>query len=370
MKSKSPHQLLSYIAHSAPATRRPAVGDEQFIRPEIGFVPKWYTDRLDIGFDARWHTDPAYRRKAITAMSEETSRRFGGKCDIGIMQQPDDPLDILTGTYGALLVSGTYGVPIEYREKDWPWSPPGVFLSDEEAENLEPPDLDENAFWNEFTGQLDQIEKMIGTIAGFMNWQGVLNNAFRLRGGKIFSDMVKAPERVDHVFECVAETMIEGVKRLYERQGETGFELHHYTISNCLVNMTSPAQYSRFQLPHDKRIARSFSFIGVHNCAWNADPYLEAYSGIPEVAYIDMSMDSDLERVREMFPDARRAIMYPPDDIKNKSGRELRRDLEYIAQHYGPCDMVFADIEDGTPDERVHLIIDICNEISAEYEDA
>ncbi len=283
------------------------------------------------------------------------------------MQDPDDPADILTGTFGGLLVSGIYGVPIQYRPRDWPWSPPGVFLSDEEADDLIPPDLDKNQFWMAFMDQLDWIEQDRGRIQGFMNWQGVLNNSFRLRGNRIFSDMITAPERVKHIFECVTETMIEGVNRLYERQAEAGVELSHYTISNCLVNMLSPKQYEEFQFPFDNRIARSFSVIGVHNCAWNANPYMESYSRLPRVAYVDMGMDSDLERARKLFPVARRAIMYPPEDVKSKSEADLRGDLKRIADEYGPCDMVFADIEDGTPDSKVDLLIDICKELSEEY---
>ncbi len=283
------------------------------------------------------------------------------------MQKPDNPIDVLTGTYGALLVSGIYGVPMEYRTDDWPWARTGRF-GDDEADSLEPPDLGENPFWQRFMEQIDWIAGMCGSVEGFMNWQGVLNNSFRLRGNKIFSDMIVAPERVKHIFNCVTETMIDGVERLYERQLETGVHLRHYTISNCLVNMLSPKQYEEFQLPFDRRIAENFDMIGVHNCAWSADRYMDLYSRFPNVAYIDMGMESDLPRAKGLFPKARRAIMYPPNDIKTKSLCQIKEDLERIAREYGPCDMVFADITDDTPDERVRQLIELCAEISEECE--
>jgi len=46
MEIKS-NQLISYIA---PATRRPGNDNEPFIRPEIGFIPKWYQHSLNIKF--------------------------------------------------------------------------------------------------------------------------------------------------------------------------------------------------------------------------------------------------------------------------------------------------------------------------------
>jgi len=67
MENKS-NQLISYIAPAAPATRRPGTGTEPFIRPEIGFTPKWYKQSLNITFDKKWHTDPAFRRETILIM--------------------------------------------------------------------------------------------------------------------------------------------------------------------------------------------------------------------------------------------------------------------------------------------------------------
>ena len=117
--SATPNQLISYIAPGAPATRRPADGNEPAVRPEIGFTPAWYRQHLDIDFGQRWHTDPAYRRETVIAMREELRRRFPGS-RIGRIDRADMPLDLLTGTYGAGTVAAIYGVPIVYAEDNWP----------------------------------------------------------------------------------------------------------------------------------------------------------------------------------------------------------------------------------------------------------
>jgi hypothetical protein len=54
-------------------------------------------------------------------------------------------------------------------------------------------------------------------------------------------------------------------------------------------------------------------------------------------------------------------------DVANKSLIELKSDLKNIAANYGPCDIVAADIEDGTTDNKVVELIDLCHEISYEY---
>lgn len=360
-------QLISYIAHAAPATRRPATGQEPFLRPEIGFTPRWYNDATGETFGEKWHTDPACRRAAIVAVARETQRRFGGRADIGILQDADQPLDLLTGTYGALLIPAVYGVPIKFQDLDWPWSQHGQFLSDEMAAQLQPPDLDRNPYWEQFMNQVEWIARENGKVVGFMNWQSVVNNAYRLRGEELFPDMIGAPDRVKHIFECVTQTMIDGIHRLYERQKASGVELTHVTISNCLVNLLSPEMYEEFVLPYDRRIAAAFSMIGVHNCAWNADPYVPHYATLPAVAYIDMGLESDLVQARAAFPNARRALMYTPMDVKEKTLAQLTHDFERIAREYGPCDLVFADIDRGVPDQRIHELIDLCEKISDKF---
>ncbi|KAA3657718.1 MAG: hypothetical protein DWQ10_12690 [Calditrichaeota bacterium] len=355
-------QLISYIAPAAPATRRPGDGSESFMRPEIGFTPRWYHQNLNINFDKKWHTNPAYRRETIIKMREELRRRFPGT-KIGCINEPDTPLDLLTGTYGSTSIAAIYGIPIRYAKDNWP-NCAHNYLTDAEVAALKPPNLDENKHFQDLMVQVDWIAENEGIVTGYINWQGVLNNAQRLRGQDLFLDMIMNPDLTNHLFDCVTTTMIEAAKRLHRRQKETGFEVNFFTMSNCLVNMVSAEHYSEILLPCDQRIAQAFDLVGVHNCAWNADPYIEAYAKIPNNKYIDMGQESDLSEAKKRIPLARRAIMYTPMDIAKKSLARIRDDMEKIAEHYGPCDIVAADIEIGTPDQRILDFIAICEEIS------
>jgi len=358
--SRDSRLLISYIAPGAPATRRPSTGDEPVLRPEIGFTPLWYRAALGIDFGERSHTDPGYRRDTVVAMRAELACRFPGTRIGGIDRS--GPLDLLTGTYGACSVAAIFGIPILYAADNWP-NCEHRYLDDEAVEVLAPPDLDRNAFFQDLMHQVDWIAAREGRVEGFLNWQGVLNNAYRLRGEQLFYDMVEAPDRARHLFDCVATTMLDAARRLHARQRETGVIVEFFTVSNCLVNMVSPAQYRDLLLPFDRRIAEAYGRIGIHNCAWTADPYMAHYAAVPHLGYIDMGQDSDLPRARAAFPHARRAIMYTPMDLANKSLEAIRADLARIARDYAPCDLVLADIEAGTPDERVLQLLRLCEEL-------
>jgi hypothetical protein len=351
-------QLISYIAPAAPATRRPASGDEAFVRPEVGFTPNWYREALGLDFGQRWHCDPAYRRETVLAMRAELRRRFPGT-KIGGIDRPDRPLDLVTGIHGGCTVAGIFGVPILYAANNWP-SCAHRYLSDAEVDRIEPPDLDASPLFQDLLAQLDWIGEHEGRIEGFINWQGVLNTAHRLRGEELFYDLTDNPGRCRRLFECVATVMADAATRLQRRQAASGVKVGFITVSNCLVNMIAPQCYREFLLPLDRRLAETFGCIGVHNCAWTADPYMADYATIPGLAYVDMGLHSDLSAARRTIPHARRAVMYTPMDLAGKPLAEIRRDLERIAADYAPCDVVVADIESGTPDERVREFLALC----------
>lgn len=363
----TPRQLVSYIAPGAPATRRLADGTEPFLRPEIGFTPAWFRQHLSLDFGARFHEDPAYRREAAIQMQGELRRRFPGTL-IGQRGPRHGPIDLLTGTYGTCTVAAIYGLPLVYAENNWPCSAPS-HLTDAALARLEPPDLERNPHFERLMTQLDWIERHEGRIDGYINWQGVLNNAHRLRGEQVFVDLLDEPEKCRHLFACVCETMIQAIRRLHARQAQANaprFAAPRFvTASNCLVNLVSPEVYRDLLLPFDRKLAAVYGCIGIHNCAWNATPYLESYAQVPGVAYIDMGIDSDLLRARQLFPHARRALMYTPMDAMNKSSREISGDLERVARDFGPCDLVLADLDPGIPDARVSEIIRLAESLSA-----
>lgn len=358
------YQLISYIALGAPATRRPTTGNLSFLRPEIGFTPKWFHQTPGIDFGEKWHTNPVYRKQSLAEMRIEIDHRFPGN-QIG-MHENETP-DLLTGLFGACSIAAIYGVPIRFEADQWPISE-HIHISGEEMGNLQPPDLSVNPFFRKIMEQVDWIARNEGKVYGFMNWQGVLNNAQRIRGQELFMDFYMNPEGVNNLLDCVCTTMIEAAKILQQKQRESGIDFTFFTVSNCLVNMLSPELYNEFILPFDQKIAAAFETIGIHNCAWNATPYLGDYAKVPKVGYIDMGMDSDLETAKILFPETRRAIMYTPMDVANKSSAEIKADFEMIAEKYGPCDIVAADIEFGTPDEKIIDLIEICQEISDKYE--
>jgi len=355
---REPHQLRSYIAPAAPATRAPCAGSEPEMRVEFGFTPRWFRASCGIDFSERWHLDPLYRGETVAAMREELNRRFPS---LRLGGDPAAPCVNLDGVHGALTMALIFGIPAQYFRDNWPAARLDPW-SREQVAALEVPDLPNVPVIAQLMEQMDSIEQRAGRIEGYINWQGVLNSAYRLRGQEIFVDLLQDAGLAHHLFEVLARTMIAGMRLIYERQRRTGVVVRHATVSNCLVNMVSPAAYREHLFPYDKMIADAFEDFGVHNCAWNANAYIYDYARFPNLGYVDMGLESDLALAKRLCPRARRAIMYKPTDLAVKPLDAIRADLLRVRRQYSPCDIVMADIDLGTPGERVEAFARIAQE--------
>jgi hypothetical protein len=354
-------KLRNHIPIAGPARREPADGSEPRFRISLGFEPAWYRRHSEVSFTDQWHRDPEYRYKTLKAMKAELVRAFPGiPC-----WDPENSQDLATisGVFGAYPIPHAFGIPLIYGEDRWPALDPERRLSLEEIETLEAAKVLQSPVTEDIFRQMDIIEQQWGTIHGYLNWQGVLNNAFNLRGQEIFLDMFDKPELVRRFFAVITDVMIGLAQEVQERQRASGFAVDQFSVSNCVMNMISPEAYAEFVRPFDTRIAESFERFGVHTCNWDVTPYIEVLAELPKLGYLDMGMMSDMRRVRETFPDTYRAVLYSPVKLQEGSLEEIRKDMEKIYNDLGPCDLVMADIQASTPDERVQALLDICAEI-------
>jgi hypothetical protein len=355
------NQLRNHIPISGPARREPVDGTESPMRVSLGFEPMWYTQRCDVDFSERWHTDPIYRHATLVTMKAELHRAFP-MIEYWDVNRTDDTWTI-SGVYGSYFIAQVFGCELEYISDRWPQVIRRPSLSLGELANLKRDDLLNTPIVGDIFRQMDVIAHEAGKVHGYFSWQGVLNNAFNIYGQAIFTAMVETPELAHQFFALIADGMIALAQRVQAQQRASGFAINQLDVSNCVMNMISPRMYREFIFPYDKQIAEQFDFFGVHTCNWNVNPYLAVLRELPKMGYLDMGMVSDMRRAREMFPDARRAVMYSPVKLQDATLDELENDLQKIHAELAPCDVVMADIQWTTPDSRVIEFINICRNL-------
>lgn len=352
-------QLRSCLPIAAPARREAADGSEEPLRVVLGFEPKWFHVRCGINFGERWHRDPAHRRGALLIMRAELQRAFSGITQWSGDQERD--VNTIAGCFGVGFMPAVFGMPLRYYADRWPHPEPSCQLTDSAVEALDPSHSMNSAIVAELLAQVESIASRWGPVYGDLNWQGVLNTAFHLRGQQIFLDMADRPELANRLFNVIAETTIRLARTVQASQRRSGFDIDWMCVSNCTLNMISPAMYRRMLLPLDARIARSFGRFGVHTCNWNATPYLSALTELPAMGYIDMGEETGLVQAKSSFPEARRAILFSVAKLA-----DLRASLSFLQRAWrelSPCDVVVADIPWDMPDENVAGFVELARHV-------
>ena len=368
--SQPVQQLRHHIPIAGPATREPVTGDEPYIRVSLGFTPRWFHSRLGVDLGERWHIDPAYRYQTLVQMKEHLHQAFPSvpyftpEYDQNGVERTSATID---GVYGILPIAMLYGLEPVFQTDNWPDVKADVHLSREEIDALPAPDPARAPHIRQLLEQMDWIESKAGRIHGYLNYQGILNIALKVRGNDIFLDMMDEPEWTRRFFRHIMENMAATAKLVQERQERSGFPTGVFTVSNCVMNMVSPEQYEEFVLPLDMELSTRFPTFGVHTCNWDATPYLERLRKINKMGYLDTGAMADLERMRRMFPDTRRCVLYGPVELEQKNEDEILKDIERIAGAYGPCDIALADVEDTAPDDRVRYFLRAAAEVSARF---
>ena len=141
-------------------------------------------------------------------------------------------------------------------------------------------------------------------------------------------------------------------------------------MSNCVVSMISPQKYEEFVLPLDQKLSLGYARFGVHTCNWVIDPYVDSLRKIEKMDYIDTGIGSDLERMKRLFPNARRAVLYTPGEAQSQSLDKLTVDLTRIACEYALCDVLLADVEMTTSPEKIKAFLGIAAKLSAQVTSA
>jgi hypothetical protein len=222
---------------------------------------------------------------------------------------------MISGVYGILLLPMLYGAAPLYSIDGWPDAKP--VLTAEDFTSVPEIRLDANPVFYQLQEQMEIIHKRWGMVSGYLNYQGVINIATKLSGSELFLDMIDQPEAVKTFFNHIGNTIEQVSKTVQAYQRSTGFDVDLLSMSNCTVSMISPAQYEEFLLPIDRRFSTEYSRFGIHTCNWVADPYLEPMSRIDRMGYFDAGIHSDLERIRTLFPNTRRAVLYFPHETIN-----------------------------------------------------
>jgi len=351
--------IYPYVPFAGALVWNRAQADPSPVKVHPSFSPDWFAARMGLDMSERWHTEAVYRRESFVAMAAALNKEFPR------LRLGGDPSAIrggLSQIANCAPVAALFGQEVLYSKSAWPDNAPRR-LDDAAADSLRVPDFESSRFYADLMRQMDVIEREWGPIEGELNYQGILNTAFRLRGEQIFMDMVYAPERAHRVLEVVLQTTIKFADAVYSRQARSGALRDYFVTSNCVVNMISEEHYRLFVMPYDQRLSDHYANFGVHNCGWNVDAYARAYSEIRPLGYLDFGLASDLPVLKKLFPRSILTVILNPDDVIGRTAEEVRASLHMLRDSLGTCRILIGSLDGRTSSAEVEAFFDVVADV-------
>jgi Uroporphyrinogen decarboxylase (URO-D) len=351
--------IYPYVPFASALVWNRLQADVSPVKVHVSFSPDWFARRMDFDMGERWHLDPVFRRRSFVAMARTLNAEFPR---LALGGDPDEIRGGISQIHSCAPVAALFGQEVVYSGAAWPENR-RVLLDDAAAEALEAPDLESGPIFADLMGQMDEIQREWGGIDGELNYQGVLNTAFRLRGEQIFTDMACAPERAHHVLRVVCETTMRFADAVYARQARSGVVKDYFVTSNCVVNMISEDHYREFVMPYDRMLSNHYPSFGVHNCGWKVDAYAKAYAEIRPLGYLDFGIQSDLDALKRLFPKTVLSVILNPDDVIGRSPAYVRHTLERLRGSLGACRIILGSLDGRTPSSEVSAFFDSTAEV-------
>lgn len=341
---------------------------------DITFHPKWWYKNAGVSFNKVFFYDADYRIEADMRMRKVLYEKFG---DFGLGEKDPAPRPILGSDMIAagFLHSELLGCDVRYSDDNSP-EVKCKNMSQEEALNLQTPDLDKSELWQKIQAQIDRLMAEYGYVYSCLNLMGIQNVAIDLRSSDLFLDYYSAPEAAHHLLDVVTELSIDVGKRLSKvsKTVSTGVTTivrktvpEVYLTSNCSVDLISLRNYREFLLPYDNRLAEQFPIFGIHHCGKTMEHVVKGYREVKNLKFAEIGAFSNIRQVRETLPEVYLNARYSPVSLSNVSVDQMEQEITAMAQAgYSPNLFAIScvGIDDNVSDERLRAFLRICSSLN------
>lgn len=196
------------------------------------------------------------------------------------VQLGDDRIPTLRVELGTGQVASAFGCEIVYPRDSYPAVGAAALLRADDVYSLARPSVQAGLYAKveEFT-RVFMESKPDGIAVQPPDLQGPFNCSHLIRGNDFLTDFFDDPRALDALLDAVTDYLIELVPHLRKMIGsEDGWFLDYGAlwkggarISNCSMQMISPAHYREHVLPRDSRLFGAIGGGRIHYCGSNGD---------------------------------------------------------------------------------------------------
>ncbi len=339
---------------------------KSFLPVEIVFHPSWWHAHYGLTFDEAFFFDPLKRVASERAMRAALHARFG---DLGLGEANAAPRPVIGPVHLAagFMPSAILGCAIRYFDNASPEVVPAN-LTDAQVLALSVPDLDSNPTFQKLIALMDTLQAQYGSLEGDVNWEGVQNVAFNLRGAQLFMDYYDKPELARRLLDVSARTIEAMATYVRRRTGTNSVAVNRIVgavdarislHSNCTVAMISARTYREYLLAYDQQLARDLYPYGIHHCGVDMHKVRHEYARVDGAEFFDVGWGSNVAACREALPNATFSLRMSPVRVATLTPAEVAADVEALLRAAGPLEraaLCCINLDDQTPDDNVRAI--------------
>ena len=238
----------------------------------------------------------------------------------------------------------------------------------DEVRGLEPVDIRNHPEGEWIVRRKERLVELYGGASHCLDVGSVMNNAFRILGQNVYADLLDRPAEIRALFEAILPTM----RALYELLDDLFGNMDPVPISDCNVTMMGPALYERSVREFDARQNRFAADrrgvpprAALHHCDVPIGRFIESYAGLPGLASLQASFESDVAAVKERIAGCAFSAMVSPRALMGDSA-VLRIKLDRAVAS-GADDLAVWNIDPATDPDRLRRIFSIISEVCREH---
>jgi hypothetical protein len=341
---------------------------------EIVFHPSWWHRHADISFDQDFFYHPSRRVEVERKMEQVLYDRFG---DLGLGEDKDKDLPVIGAVHNAagFLLSEMLGCEVRYYED----APPQVVTAEQLDLCIDIDATFRSTAFKRLEKLIETLKAKYGYVAGDVNWGGILNLAFDLRGQSIFLDMFDRPNEVCVFFQKIAAVIERFTSFIEKETGTTSISVNRtvrhfkesvFLHSECTLTMISVEHYEKFILPIDRDWSRHRSPFGIHYCGADLHRFAEILSDLPHLDFLDVGWEGDINIIRRHLPETFLNIRLSPVELNKQSEDEIRQSIvERVLASGNPSltGVCCINMDDNVTDDKIRAIFGTVFEMRKRY---
>lgn len=346
------------------------------VKLHIIFHPNWYHRNFGISFEEDFFFDYSTRILTEKIMKKGLYEKFGD-FGIGVKDPVDEPIIGSYNIAAGWFLESVLGCELIFTSDNSP-QVLSRNISDSEINEMEVPIFpnEDNYYFQKIKKIMDKMEEKFGYLKGDINLQGVQNIAFQVRGQELFIDYYQNPGAIKILLNKITDTIINAAKYFKHRTGSNSLaasptilafnDKSIFVTSNCTVDMVSIDTYRKSLMEYDETLSKTLVPFGIHHCGKRADEFSEVYKNIENISYFEAGWESDVEVVRNNFPNCFLSLRLSPARLNNQTNDELIEDIVKIVKKGKPLDKIVISsygVDSKVPDEKIRLLYSICNNI-------